>query len=200
MVDLISKGGIIIYIIVVLSIVALAIVIERFFLLTMFKKKTQEFVENLKILLKEKDYDGALKLSNEVKVPLAPLVKIAIENRHLPINELKAIIEDNGNRVARILEGRLIALSTIAYVSPLLGLLGTVTGMIRAFMTIQQKAGLVNPGDLAGGIWEALLTTAAGLIVAIPAQIFYSYLSAKMNKYMLNLEIIMDEVLENLGD
>lgn len=200
MLDYISKGGIIIYIIIALSVIALAIVIERFWLLAIYKKKTAAFIEDIRLMLKEKDFAGIIKLAGTVRIPMAPLVRIAIENRNIPVNELKALIEDNGSRVSRILEGRLVALYTIAYISPLLGLLGTVTGMIKAFMMIEQKAGLVNPGDLAGGIWEALLTTAAGLIVAIPAQIFYSWLSAIITKRMLNMELIMDEIVQNMGD
>jgi len=198
MIDLIVKGGVVLYIIIAISVIALALIIERLFSIHSMKSSTKEFAKDIKILLDAKDYDGALNLSSENGSPLAILTKIAIEHRENSADERRTIVEENADRISRVLEGRLLSLSVLGYISPLLGLLGTVIGMIAAFMTIQQKAGLVNPGDLAGGIWEALLTTAAGLIVAIPVQLFYSYFSRVIDKYMIQLEISTEEIIDKI--
>jgi len=97
------------------------------------------------------------------------------------------------------LEKNLHFLSTIAHISPLLGLLGTVTGLVRCFYIIEKKAssfGVVNPSDLAGGIWEALITTVAGLCIAIPAYIAYNYFVNKVNILTLEAERVSLELLE----
>jgi biopolymer transport protein ExbB len=100
------------------------------------------------------------------------------------------------------LEKNLNALATIAHISPLLGLLGTVTGMLRCFQIIQQKATTlnpVNPGDLAGGIWEALITTVAGLIVAIPTYVAYNYLVNQADNLVLDMETAATELINILS-
>ena len=101
------------------------------------------------------------------------------------------------------MEKNLPALATIAHISPLLGLLGTVTGMVRCFQAIQAKAVSlhpVSPGDLAGGIWEALLTTVAGLIVAIPTFVAYNYLVNRVNHFILEIEKAATELVNFLTE
>ena len=100
------------------------------------------------------------------------------------------------------LEKHIGLLSTIAHISPLLGLLGTVTGMVRAFQVIQEKTASFNPvspGDLAGGIWEALLTTVAGLIVAIPTVVVYNYLVNRVDEFVVEMERSATEVINILS-
>jgi len=97
-------------------------------------------------------------------------------------------MEDAASFEVPYLEKYLAILVTIATIAPLLGLLGTVTGLIRAFMVIQLKGGLVNPGDLAQGIWEALITTVAGLTIAIPTYIAYNYFVSRVNNFITEME------------
>jgi biopolymer transport protein ExbB len=101
------------------------------------------------------------------------------------------------------LEKNLTALATVAHISPLLGLLGTVTGLVRCFQVIQLKSSSftpVNPGDLAGGIWEALITTVAGLIIAIPMFVIYNYLVSRVNNFILEMERSATEVVNLLSE
>ncbi|MCW8961874.1 MAG: MotA/TolQ/ExbB proton channel family protein, partial [Ignavibacteriaceae bacterium] len=109
-------------------------------------------------------------------------------------------IENAGTQEISKLEKGLPFLATIAGIAPLLGFLGTVTGMISAFMTIQDLAGAANPSDLAGGIWEALLTTAFGLIVGIPAYAFYNYFVSAVKKLVSDMETVANDVVDTMQD
>ncbi|MDD4894418.1 MAG: MotA/TolQ/ExbB proton channel family protein, partial [Candidatus Omnitrophica bacterium] len=116
---------------------------------------------------------------------------------------IKEAIEDASLYEIPILEKNLLMLATIAYISPLLGILGTVTGMVRCFQSVQSKAAtfnLVSPADLAGGIWEALLATVAGLVVAIPTFIVYNYLVNRVNNFILEMEKASTELVNFLTE
>ncbi|HEC49618.1 MAG TPA: MotA/TolQ/ExbB proton channel family protein, partial [Candidatus Desulfofervidus auxilii] len=104
----------------------------------------------------------------------------------------------SGQKELKKLESYLPTLATIANISPLLGLLGTVTGMIKAFMVVEKMGNKVNAGFLAGGIWEAMITTAFGLTVAIPTLMFYSYFTNWVNNYMAELEDCLNSILNLL--
>src|SRR3990167_7257895 len=121
----------------------------------------------------------ALEICNKTQGPIANILKAGILKHDRPRQEIREAIEDASIHAVPRLEKNLPVLATVAHVSPLLGLLGTVTGMVAAFQVIESKATAlnpVNPGDLAGGIWEALLTTVFGLCVAIPTYVAYNYL------------------------
>ena len=121
----------------------------------------------------------------------------------LIVEAVKEAIEDASLYEVPKLEKNLSVLATIAHISPLLGLLGTVTGMVRCFQTIQAKATSfhpVSPGDLAGGIWEALLTTVVGLIVAIPTFVIYNYLVSRINSFILEMEKASTELVNFLTE
>jgi len=120
-----------------------------------------------------------------------------------PRPQIKEAIEDAALYEVPKLEKNLSVLATLAHISPLLGLLGTVTGMVRCFQTIQAKATSfhpVSPGDLAGGIWEALLTTVIGLAVAIPTFVAYNYLVNRVNSFILELEKASTELVNFLTE
>jgi len=113
---------------------------------------------------------------------------------------VKEAIENAGRQEVSKLEKGLSILATVAGVAPLLGFLGTVTGMIQAFMRIEDLAGAANPSDLAGGIWEALLTTAFGLIVGIPAYAFYNYFLSSIKKFVSDMETVANDVVDTMQD
>ena len=123
--------------------------------------------------------------------------QIHIHKRAHP--EKEKIISRAGSRELRKLEKNLRGLGIIAHISPLLGLLGTVTGMIKCFMKIQELGGRVDAQVLAGGIWEALITTAAGLSIAIPAIIFYHYFEGKVDNFYHQMKDAAEEILEHLS-
>ena len=115
------------------------------------------------------------------------------------MTEMKEAVEEVSLHEVPRLGKNLVIISTVAHISPLIGLLGTVSGMIRAFMKIQEKSGLVNPGDLAQGIWVALITTAAGLVVAIPAYVAYNYLASRVDGQVLDMERCATDMINILS-
>jgi len=189
--DVIQKGGPLMYLIILCSIVALAVTIERFYHLHRARINIGKFMESISNTLRRNRIMDAINLCEKTPGPVAHIVKAGILKHDRSRGEIKEAIEDAGIYEVPRLEKNLGALATIAHISPLLGLLGTVTGMVKAFQVIQEKAAmmhLVSPGDLAGGIWEALITTCAGLIVAIPTFVAYNYLVSRVKWFILEME------------
>ncbi|MBU3933436.1 MAG: MotA/TolQ/ExbB proton channel family protein [Candidatus Omnitrophica bacterium] len=200
--DLIQKGGPLMYLIVLCSIVALAVVIERLYHLHRAKIDSDKFMESISNTVKRNRIMDAVDLCEKTPGPIAHIIKAGILKHDRSRHEVKEAIEDAGIYEVPRLEKNLGTLATIAHISPLLGLLGTVTGMVRAFQVIQEKATSlypVSPGDLAGGIWEALITTCAGLIVAIPTFVAYNYLVSRVKGVVLEMERTATDLINILG-
>ena len=200
--DVIQKGGPLMYLIILCSIVALAVVIERLYHLNRAKIDIDKFMESISNILKRNRIMEAIDLCEKSPGPIAHIIKAGILKHDRSRQEIKEAIEDAGIYEVPRLEKNLGALATIAHISPLLGLLGTVTGMVRAFQIIQEKATSLNPvspGNLAGGIWEALITTAAGLIVAIPTFVAYNYLVSRVKNFIVEMERTSTELINILG-
>jgi biopolymer transport protein ExbB len=196
-------GGPIMWPILLGSIFALAIIIEKYWHLHKIKIDTQEFLRNILDNMKRHQTKEALQVCDNTKSPIAHILKAGILKYDRTRDQIKEAIEDASLYEIPKLEKNLSALATIAHVSPLLGLLGTVTGMVRAFQVIQAKATSfhpVSPGDLAGGIWEALITTVAGLIVAIPTFVAYNYLVNRINGFILEMEKAATELVNFLTE
>lgn len=191
MFDMVVKGGPIMYPIILCSIIALAIVIERVYHLHRARIDTKKFMDEIADKLKRNKIVEAIEMCENTPGPIAHILRAGILKHDRPKEEIKEAIEEAGLHEVPRLEKNLPALSTITYIAPLLGLLGTVTGMVRCFQIIQEKSTslhAVSPGDLAGGIWEALITTVAGLCVAIPAYVAYQYLVNKVDGFILDME------------
>ncbi|NQT74903.1 MAG: MotA/TolQ/ExbB proton channel family protein [Candidatus Omnitrophica bacterium] len=202
MFEIIQKGGPVMYPIILCSILALAIVIERVYYLYKAKIDTKDFMNNIEITIKRNRIAEAIKICDKTPGPIAHIVKAGIMKHDRSRQEIRESIEDAGHQEVPRMERHLSLLATIAHISPLLGLLGTVTGMVRAFQIIQEKSvsfNPVSPGDLAGGIWEALLTTVAGLIVAIPTVVLYNYLVNRVDEFVLEMERSATEVINILS-
>ena len=200
--DVIQKGGPLMYLIILCSIVAMAVVIERLYHLHRAKIDSDKFMESISNTVKRNRIMDAVDLCEKTPGPIAHIIKAGILKHDRSRNEIKEAIEDAGIYEVPRLEKNLGALATIAHISPLLGLLGTVTGMVRAFQVIQEKATSlhpVSPGDLAGGIWEALITTCAGLIVAIPTFVAYNYLVSRVKSFILEMERTATDLINILG-
>jgi len=196
-------GGPVMWPILLCSIFAFAILIEKFWHLHKIKIDTQDFLNSILDKMKRHETKEALKICDNTKSPIARILKAGILKNDRPRPQIKEAIEDASLYEVPRLEKNLTALATIAHVSPLLGLLGTVTGMVRAFQMIQAKSTSfhpVSPGDLAGGIWEALLTTVAGLIVAIPTFVIYNYLVSRVNNFVLEMEKAATELVNFLTE
>jgi len=199
--DAIQKGGPLMYVILLCSILALAVVLERLYHLYRAGIDTKDFMSKIAVSLKRNKIMEAIEMCNNAPGPIAHIMKAGILKHDRPRSEIKEAIEDAGFHEISRLEKNLSVLSTVAHIAPLLGLLGTVTGMVRAFQVIEEKASSlypVNPGDLAGGIWEALLTTVAGLLVAIPTVVAYNYLASRVDGFVLDMEKSATDLLNLL--
>lgn len=198
MFELIQKSGAIIYPIILCSIIAFGIILERLYYLRKIKIDAAAFMNNIEAALKHNKIAEAVKICEDTPGPIARIIKAGLLKHDRPRQEMREAIEDAGNQEVPRLEKYIKILATIAHIAPLLGLLGTVAGMAKAFQVIQMKAVMLNPvntADLAGGIWQALLTTAAGLIVAIPAIVAYHYLVSKVQDFVLEMERSATELI-----
>lgn len=194
----IQEGGILMWPIMACSVVGLAIAIERFVSLRRAGIDTREFMETMRQVLRQNRIQEAIEICDETDAPVARIMKAGILKHNRSRDEIREAIDDAGHLEVPRLERYLSALATCANIAPLLGLLGTVSGMIKAFAQIQNKRGQVNPADLAEGISNALLTTAAGLSVAIPLYIIYNYYVSRVENMVLEMEVSSSELLELL--
>jgi biopolymer transport protein ExbB len=193
--SLFLRGGIIMWPILFCSVIGLVILIEKYLVLRRARINVGDFMEKLRGILQKGDIRGAIGFCSGVDVPLANILKSGLQNFDQGEAKVKEAIETAGKEEIYHLERHLAILATIAGVAPLLGFLGTVTGMIGAFRVIETMGGVVNPGDLAGGVWEALLTTAFGLMVGIPAYGFYNYFVTRVNRFVFEIENSSTEFL-----
>ncbi len=195
MVDLFIKGGPVMWPIALFSVLALAVFIERLYALRASKIVPDRLYAKLFELTEKGMLNEAKIISEQDGSPLGYIVESALEGKSA--DEIESRMEEAGKEVAFALRKRLDLLGTAAAVSPLLGLLGTVTGMIKVFQDVTEY-GVGNPADLAQGIWEALITTAAGLIVAIPAYLAYRFLVSKVDNIVLLLETRCQKLFLNI--
>ncbi|MFH1526814.1 MAG: MotA/TolQ/ExbB proton channel family protein, partial [Bacteroidota bacterium] len=157
--SIVIKGGWLLIPILLSSVIGLAIIIERYIVIRRSKLNVPAFLVKIRGLLKKSDINGAIDYCMEEKSPAANIIRKGLKKYKLGHERVKEAIESAGKQEIGKLERGLSVLATISGVAPLLGFLGTVTGMITAFMKIEDLQGSANPSDLAGGIWEALLTT-----------------------------------------
>ena len=195
--ELIQKGGITMYPIILLSVIALAVFLERLISLRKEKYVPKAFYEQLVSLLKKRNINEAVEVCKANKSALARISETIITNTDLPLSRLLEVAEESGRSEASKLDKFLPSLQTIVAIAPLLGLLGTVLGMIKIFDVIALQ-GTGSAEALSSGIAEALLTTAAGLVVAIPAQIFYFIAKARADAIGAALEKASSDVMNML--
>ena len=175
MFELLNMGGWVMYPILLFSIVALAIAIERIFYYRRTMQRNKNMVAEISVLVKSGDIAGAIDKASLDQSTVGKVIAAYIKNCKEPQGVLEDAIHSASSREVRSLEKHLPVLSAIAALAPLLGLLGTVLGMIITFQEISRLGGEADMVALSGGIWQALLTTAFGLIVAIPVAAFHHY-------------------------
>lgn len=185
--EIFKAGGPVMWPILLCSITALAIVLERFWTLQAKRVIPRDLTSKVWKLVETRTLTDRHVTALEQNSPLGRVLAAGLANRHRGRDVLKEAVEDTGRHVVHELERFLNTLGTVAVVSPLLGLLGTVTGIINAFNAITTQ-GVGDPRVLSGGIGEALITTAAGLIVAIPALVAYRYLRGKVDALVIDME------------
>jgi biopolymer transport protein ExbB len=200
MIDYIQKGGLLMWPILVCSVIAIAVFAERLFYLHRATIHVGEFLQGLSNLVQRRNFAEALHESAGTPGPVARVIHAAIIRHDAPRAELKEIVQEAGQLEVPKLERFLGVLATIAYVAPLLGLLGTVAGMIDAFGTLTSSGGYATVTELSNGVYKSLLTTAAGLVVATPTFVAYSYLSSRVNSLMHEMERAGIEVVHMLTD
>jgi biopolymer transport protein ExbB len=182
-----QKGGIIMIPLFMGSILGLAIVIERAFSLRTRKVLVPEIISAIDKIKSEEDVRVAERICETYPGTFANIILTALKNQNLTRDELKETILDQGRQEVRVLQRGLVMLETIAAASPLLGLMGTVIGMIKVFNVISQQ-GLGQASVLSGGISEALITTVTGLAIGIPALVAFNYFTDKAESLVLDIE------------
>ena len=187
MIDMLAKGGILVVPIGLCSVIALAIFLERIIRFYRLRIHGNGFLEQVTDLLRNQAPDKAHALAKETATPMGRILANGLEVRDGDRETMETVLAHATSEEMRSLSRYTQALATIGNIAPLLGLLGTVMGMIKAFMVIQQMGGKVNAAVLAGGIWEAMLTTALGLAVALPTMVAHSYLMARLDRYEAQL-------------
>ena len=185
--EIVRAGGPLMWPIIACSIFALGIVVERLWTLQEKRVIPPDRVQKVRQLLEAGQVTDKVIAALERDSPLGRVLAAGLANRHRSREIMMERLEDTGRHVVHELERFLNALGTIASISPLLGLLGTVTGIIKAFNAIN-AGGMGDARMLSGGISEALITTAAGLLVAIPALIAYRYLRARVDRIVIEME------------
>ncbi len=192
--DLMLKGGPLMWLILFNGLLALAIFFERWLHFHRAQIHAPDFVSGIRNALKRGNYTEAVATCEETAGPVAQVVKTAIEHRTAEREEIREAVDESARTEISRLERRLVVLATIAQVTPLVGFLGTVMGMIQMFRVIQD-AQLPSPGQLAGGVWTSLLTTAAGLVVAVPAYVAYNILTSRVQHLVLDMEKAATEIV-----
>lgn len=183
MVEFLGKGGILVIPILFCSVAALSIFLERVIRFARISLKGSGLPVEVIRFIQEGKEDLALEAARRSDSPIGGVIAGALEVRGQDRNVVESVIAHSIDEAVRGLSRYLQTLATIGNIAPMLGLMGTVTGMIKCFMVIQQMGGKVNAAVLAGGIWEALLTTAFGLAVALPTMAAHSYLDSRVDHF-----------------
>jgi len=197
--DLVIKAGWVGVPIILSSIISLAIIIERFIYYSRIRLDVSAVFSEIAEFVRKNRIREAIEYCETSVSFVANILKAGLFHYDQPKEIIKEAMENASLYEIPKLEKNLNFLGTLAHITPLMGLLGTVVGLVKCFSVIESKTsvvGMVNPGDLAGGIWEALLTTAAGLCVAIPSYLAYNYFVHRVNLYVLSAERASTELLE----
>ena len=186
--ELLLNGGWAMIPIFLLSLVAVYIFVERLLTIKRAAKTPNQFIDKIKALVLNGDINGARLLCNQTDTPVAKMIEKGISRIGSPLKNIEASIENVGKIEIYKLEKNLSLIATISGAAPMIGFLGTVTGMIKAFIAIAQEEGSVSPKLLSEGIYQAMITTAAGLVVGILAYLMYNYLVAQVQKVIHKME------------
>ena len=197
---LVTNGGPVIWLILAASAVAVVVFIQRVLHYHRAQINSMEFLNGVRNVLKRDNVVEALSICDATPGPVARLVKVAILNREKGREGVREALEEAGLVEVPPLEDKLNLLATIAQITPLMGLLGTVLGFIKIFTTLQNSQTLANLQDVSGGVWEALICTAAGLAVAIPCYAAYNYLVSRVNAIVLDMEKAATEIVNIVAE
>lgn len=198
--ELVLKGGWIMAILGVFSIIAIYIFVERYFTLNKAAREDRNFMDNIKDFIKNGKVDSALALCKSNKSPISRMIEKGLMRIGRPLNDINAAIENVGKLEVSRLEKNVAGLATIAGAAPMLGFLGTVIGMIIAFYDMSMAGNNIDISLLSTGIYQAMITTVGGLIVGIIAYVCYNILVAKVEKLVYVLEAKSTEFMDILNE
>jgi len=188
MFDLLIKGGPVLWVILFLAVPVIAILVERLLYFRKISSDEDKLLARVKGATEKGHYDEALAICDTVEAPIGGLIRAALENRAMGETDLREAVRDAAVRELPQIERSISAINVIANISPMIGLLGTVTGIINSFNVLGEFGAVSDPSVLAKGISEALLTTAAGIVIAVPSMVVYAWLSGKANNVIGRLE------------
>lgn len=195
---LFERGGPVMWLLLFLSIIAIVVFMERALFLHRGQIRSTEFVSGIKNILRKRRLVEALTLCEETPGPVASVVKAGLLHYEDGEAKMKFAIQEAALVEIPMLERRVGAIAAIAQAAPLLGLLGTVLGMITTFGLIHAEGPYVNASVLSGGIWQALLTTAAGLAIAVPCHLAYHFLTGRVRALVHDMEWVGNEIMQFL--
>jgi biopolymer transport protein ExbB len=198
--DLAQKGGWILAILAVLSIIAVYIFIERYMAITRGSKEEKNFMNNIRDFIHDGRIDSAVTLCRNNDSPIARMIEKGLARIGKPLNDINTAIENVGKLEVSRLEKNIAGLATIAGAGPMLGFLGTVMGMIRAFYDMSMAGNNIDIALLSTGIYQAMVTTVAGLVVGIIAYVCYNVLVARVEKLVFLLEARATEFMDVLHE
>jgi biopolymer transport protein ExbB len=194
-----KEGGVMMYPLLLCSIVSMGVILERFFSLNRIRKENQSLAKKVRKAVSEGQAEKAVVLCQESTAPISFIFAKGLKKKSCPKEEIEKAMEDEASHQVPIMEKFLPVLAIITGISPLIGFLGTVTGLYRAFMDIVGAGGVTSTSTVASGIAEALITTVAGLVIAIPTLIFHGYFISQVNTMVLEMERESMELIELLN-
>ncbi len=200
MTELISKGGPLVWLLMACMGFAVAIFLERLAYYHRASMNVGEFLAGLAALIRRRNFAEALQECVATRVPAGRVVHAALLRHHAPREQLKEIVQEAGQLEVPRLERYLTILNAIAHAGPLIGLLGTVIGLLDSFTNLSSANGITTPAEVARGVYQSLVTSALGLVVAIPAYLFYAFLSARAQSIMHDLERAGVEIVNLIED
>lgn len=197
--ELLKQGGPVLWVILACGFVAFVVFIERALHLHRARIKSEDFLKGIFNILKRKNIPEALTICEETPGPVAYIVKTAVLHRDDNKDNIRSAVDDAGLAEISRMERRLVVLATVANIAPLLGLLGTILGMVESLQVMQQQVPLVQSADVLGGLMLALITTGAGLTVAIPCYVAFNLLVVKIDRIVLDMERAALEIVAFLS-
>lgn len=196
--ELLFKGGFMMIPILILFVITIYILIEKILIINRESKSPKGFTDEIISRVKNDDINGAKLICNDTNNPVSRMILKGLNKFNTSLKNIETSIENVGKIEIYNLEKNLSLLATISGAAPMIGFLGTVTGMIQAFISIAEEEGAVSPKLLSSGIYEAMLTTAAGLFVGIVAYLSYNYLVSRVEKLIHKMEYTTIEFIETL--
>ncbi|TAN36321.1 MAG: MotA/TolQ/ExbB proton channel family protein [Verrucomicrobia bacterium] len=195
MFELLRQGGPIMAVLLLVGIGAAAIFLERLFQLHRAQIRWRDFLQGLYVILRRGNVAEAVSLCEEAAGPVPMIIRAAILKHSEGPEKMRQAMQEVGLAEIPRIEKNMPLLATLAHIAPMLGLLGTILGLMQMLIAIQQRAPLVHAGDLAAGLWQALLLSAAGLVISIPAYAGYNLLVGRVESLTLDMERAAAEIM-----